>query len=65
VNVWAGLQVNWSVSLFGKDCDWTFVLGHAGAYGLPQLPPQTILQQDGALPHFCRHVRKHRTERWL
>jgi hypothetical protein len=28
-------------------------------YALPQLPPQTILQQDGASPHFCRHVRNH------
>jgi hypothetical protein len=26
-------------------------------YALPQLPPQTILQQDGTLSHFCHHVR--------
>jgi hypothetical protein len=28
-------------------------------YALPQLPPQTILQQAGVLPHFCQHVRYH------
>jgi hypothetical protein len=28
-------------------------------YVLPQLPPQTIIQQDGAPPHFCHHVRNH------
>jgi hypothetical protein len=28
-------------------------------YVLPQLPPQTTLQQDGAPPHFCHHVRNH------
>jgi hypothetical protein len=28
-------------------------------YALPQLPPQTIVPQDGALPHFCHHVRNH------
>jgi hypothetical protein len=27
-------------------------------YALPQLPPPTILQQNGA-PHFCYHVRNH------
>jgi hypothetical protein len=26
---------------------------------LPQLPPQTVLQQDGVPPHFCYHVRNH------
>jgi hypothetical protein len=26
-------------------------------YALPQLPPHTILQQGGTLPHFCHHVR--------
>jgi hypothetical protein len=25
-------------------------------YALPQLPPQTILQQHGVVPHFCHHV---------
>jgi hypothetical protein len=28
-------------------------------YALPQLPPQTILQQNGAPPHFCHHIRNH------
>jgi hypothetical protein len=28
-------------------------------YALPQLPPQTILQQDEALPHFCHRIRNH------
>jgi hypothetical protein len=28
-------------------------------YALPQLPPQTILQQEGATPHFCHHIRNH------
>jgi hypothetical protein len=28
-------------------------------YVLPQLPPQTILQQDRAPPHFWHHVRNH------
>jgi hypothetical protein len=28
-------------------------------YALPELPPQTILQQDGAPPHFYHHVRNH------
>jgi hypothetical protein len=28
-------------------------------YAQPQLPTQTVLQQDGALPHFCHHVRNH------
>jgi hypothetical protein len=26
---------------------------------LPQLPPQTILQQYGVPPHFCHHVRNY------
>jgi hypothetical protein len=33
-------------------------------YALLQLPPQTILQQDRAPPHFCHHVRSH-LDRWL
>jgi hypothetical protein len=28
-------------------------------YALPQLSPQTILQEDGAPPNFCHHVRNH------
>jgi hypothetical protein len=28
-------------------------------YALLQLPPQTILQQDGVQPHFCHHIRNH------
>jgi hypothetical protein len=28
-------------------------------YALLQLPPKTILQQDGAPPHFCHHDRNH------
>jgi hypothetical protein len=26
---------------------------------LPQLPTESILQQDGAPPHFCHHLRNH------
>jgi hypothetical protein len=47
-------QVDWTVFLFGKDCGQTFVLGQTGVYVLPQLPPKTILQQDGTPPHFCQ-----------
>jgi hypothetical protein len=28
-------------------------------YALPQIPPQTVFQQDGAPPHFCCHTRNH------
>jgi hypothetical protein len=28
-------------------------------YALPQLPPETILQEDGVPPHFCHRVRNH------
>jgi hypothetical protein len=27
---WLNAQVDCAVFLFGKDCDWTFILGHAG-----------------------------------
>jgi hypothetical protein len=38
-------------------------------YVLPQLPPQTIFQQNGAPSHFCYHVRNYLDRemvgRWL
>jgi hypothetical protein len=33
-------------------------------YALPQLPAQTILQQDGAQPHFC-HLDREMAGGWI
>jgi hypothetical protein len=46
--------------LFSEKC----VTGHSylvmlELYALPQLPPQTILQEERAPPHFFHHVRNH------
>jgi hypothetical protein len=57
--------VDWTVFIFGKDCDQMSYLDMVELNALPQLPPQIILQEDGALPHFCHHVRNPWTERWL
>ncbi|PNF20692.1 hypothetical protein B7P43_G00325, partial [Cryptotermes secundus] len=45
VNVWTGLMHK--------------LIGPFELYALPQLPTQTILQQNWAPPHFGHHVRNH------
>jgi hypothetical protein len=60
VNVWAGLLDKLIQPSFFSE---KTVTGRSyfdtpKLYALPQLPPQTILHQDGA-PHFCPHVRNH------
>jgi hypothetical protein len=62
VNVWAGLMHDklTGLSFFSeKPVTGRSYLDTLEMYLLPQLPPQTILQQDGAPPHFCHHVRNH------
>jgi hypothetical protein len=61
VNVLAGLMHKLIGPLFfsEKTVAGRSYLDMLELYALPQLPPQTILQQDGALPHFCHHVRNH------
>jgi hypothetical protein len=69
MNVWAGsMHDKLTGQFFFKEKN---VAGHSyldmlELYALPQLPSQTILQQDGALPHFCHHIRNHldRGGRW-
>jgi hypothetical protein len=39
-------------------------LGMLELYTLPQFPPQTILQQDGAPHHFC-HLDREMAGRWI
>jgi hypothetical protein len=61
VNVWAGFMHD---KLIGPGFFLKTVAGHSyldllELYVLPQLPPETILQEDGALPHFCHPVRNH------
>jgi hypothetical protein len=38
-------------------------------YAVPQLPPQAVLQEDGALPNFCHrdrnHLDKEMARRWI
>jgi hypothetical protein len=43
----------------GRLNAWQVDLDMPELYALPQLPPQTVLQQDGARPHFCHHFRNH------
>ncbi|PNF20655.1 hypothetical protein B7P43_G03020, partial [Cryptotermes secundus] len=59
-----GLLFFWEKTLTGRS-----YLDMLERYALPQLPPQTILQQDGAPPYFWQHVRNHLdrevTGRWI
>ncbi|PNF36768.1 hypothetical protein B7P43_G11153, partial [Cryptotermes secundus] len=62
VNVWAGLMHSKLIGLFffsGKAVTGRSYLDMLELYALSQLPPQTILQQDGASPHFFHRVRNH------
>jgi hypothetical protein len=62
VNVWADLMNDKLIGPFlflektVTGCPYLDILE---LYALPKLPPHTILQQDGALPHFCHYVRNH------
>jgi hypothetical protein len=61
VKAWAGL-IHKLIGLFffsEKTVTGRSYFDMLELYALPQLPPQTILQQDGAPPHFCDHVRSH------
>jgi hypothetical protein len=67
VNVWAGLIHNKLIGPFWfseKIVTGRSYLDMLELYALPQLSPQTILQQDGEPPHFCHHVRNHLAGRW-
>jgi hypothetical protein len=56
VNMWAGLIHKLIEPFFflEKTVTGHLYLDMLELYALPQLPPQTILQQDGAPPHFCQ-----------
>jgi hypothetical protein len=60
VNVRAGFMHNKFTGPFffsGKTVTRSSYLDILELYALPQLPPQTILQQDGTPSHFFQHVR--------
>jgi hypothetical protein len=62
VNMWAGLMHNKLVGPFffsEKSLTGRSYLDILELYALPQLPPQTVLQQDEMPPHSCHHVRNH------
>ncbi|PNF17628.1 hypothetical protein B7P43_G07376, partial [Cryptotermes secundus] len=72
VNVSAGLMYDKLIRPFffsEKTVTGRSYLDLPELYSLPQLPPQTIFQQEGALPHFCHYVRNHldreMAERWI
>jgi hypothetical protein len=67
MNVWPGILDDKLIGpLFfsGKSVTGRSYSDMLELYALPQLPPQTILQQDGAPPYFCHHVTNH-LDRWL
>jgi hypothetical protein len=62
VNMWVGLLHDKLVGPFfvsEKTVTGCLYMDMLELYALPQLSPQTILQQDGVPPHFCHHVRNH------
>jgi hypothetical protein len=72
VNMWAGLMHDMLTGVFffsEKTVTGCLYLNMLELYVLPKLPSQTILQQDGAPPHFCHYVRNHlgrdMARRWI
>jgi hypothetical protein len=62
VNVWASLmhdKLNGRLFFSEKTVTGDSYLDMLELYALLQIPPQTIIQQDWAPPHFCHHVRNH------
>jgi hypothetical protein len=70
VNVWVSLMPKLIGTFFFsiKTVTGHFYLDMLEPHALPQLPPQTILQQYGVPPYFCHHVRNHLNRvagRWI
>jgi hypothetical protein len=62
VNTWASIMHNKFIGLFffsEKTMTGRLYLDMLELYAFPQLPPQTIIQDDVVPPHYCHNVRNH------
>jgi hypothetical protein len=59
VNMWPGLMQDKLIWLFLFSEKTVNGRSYLNMLELPQLPSQTILQNNGAPPHLCHHIRNH------